>query len=63
MSAFAHYGVRECWLVHQLKRELEVLQFSQGQVLSRNTYGGVETIKSSVLPFFDLSPEVLAGWG
>ena len=26
---FAQYGVRECWLVHQLTREIEVLQLER----------------------------------
>ncbi len=59
---FCEYGVRECWLVHQLKREVEVLQLANGGILSRHTYRGVERIESTVLPFFDISPELLTGW-
>ena len=59
---FSHYGVRECWLVHQLTREIEVLQLTNIGVLSRHTYRGVECIDSTVLPFFGISPEVLTGW-
>lgn len=59
---FSHYGVRECWLVHQLTKEIEVLQLTKMGVLSRRTYRGVERIDSSVLPFFGIAPEVLTGW-
>ena len=59
---FCTYGVRECWLVHQLTREIEVLQLTNAGILSRRTYRGVERIESTVLPFFGISPEVLTGW-
>jgi Uma2 family endonuclease len=59
---FSHYGVRECWLGHQLTKEIEVLQLTKMGVLSRRTYRGVERIDSSVLPFFGIAPEVLTGW-
>jgi Uma2 family endonuclease len=59
---FYEYGVRECWLVHQLTREIEVLQFERNGVRSRRTFRGVEHIESTVLPFFSLSPEVLTRW-
>ena len=59
---FREYGVRECWLVHQLTREIEVLQLERGGVLSRRTFRGLEPIESTVLPFFGIAPEVLTGW-
>jgi len=59
---FCQYGVRECWLVHQLSREIEVLQLEKGGVASRQTFRGVERIASTVLPFFGISPDVLTGW-
>ena len=59
---FAQYGVRECWLVHQLTREIEVLQLDPAGVCARQTYRGLDRIESTVLPFFGLSPEVLTGW-
>lgn len=59
---FCQYGVRECWLVHQLTREIEVRQLGQTGVQSRHTYRGVERIESTVLPFFGISAEVLTGW-
>jgi Uma2 family endonuclease len=59
---FAAYGVRECWLVHQLTREIEVLQLDKTGILSRQTFRGLDRIQSAVLPFFGISPEVLTGW-
>jgi Uma2 family endonuclease len=59
---FCEYGVRECWLVHQLTREIEVLQLRSAGVLARRTHRGLESIESTVLPFFAVSPEVLTGW-
>lgn len=59
---FSQYGVRECWLVHQLAREIEVLQLGQMGVQSRRSYRGVTRIESTVLPFFGISAEVLTGW-
>lgn len=59
---FCEYGVRECWLVHQLTREIEVLQLERLGVVSRRTFRGLEHIESEVLPFFGIAPEVLTGW-
>lgn len=59
---FQEYGVRECWLLHQLTREFEVIQLSRHALPSRRTFSGAETIESSVLPRFRLSPDVLACW-
>lgn len=59
---FSHYGVRECWLVHQLTREIEVLQLTNIGVLSSHTCRGLAPIESTVLPCFGLAPEVLTGW-
>jgi len=59
---FCEYGVRECWLVHQLTREIEVLQLERHGVVSRRTFRGLEQIESGVLPFFGIAPEVLTGW-
>lgn len=59
---FGRYGVRECWLIHQLTREFEVLQLSGYGTIERHTYRGVERIRSSVLQEFRLSPDVLSCW-
>lgn len=59
---FAEYGVRECWLIHQLTREFEVLELGGTGAASRRTYRGIERIESSVLRYFGLSPELLSCW-
>ena len=59
---FAQYGVRECWLVHQLSREIEVLTLNKHAGATRRTYRGVQRIESAVLPEFGLAPEVLGCW-
>ena len=59
---FAHYGVHECWLIHQLTRSIEVLQLNGYGIASRQIFSGVERIQSTVLPLFGVSPEVLSCW-
>jgi len=49
---FATYGVRECWLVHQLTAAVEVLRFENGETAERRRFGAEERILSSVLPAF-----------
>ena len=62
LEYFAHYGVAECWLIHQLSRSIDVLQLNRYGVESRHTFSGVERIRSSVLKDFALSPEILGCW-
>lgn len=62
VQLFAQYGVRECWLLHQLSSEMEVLQLSKTAPPSRRIFSGAERIESSVLPDFGVSPEVLSCW-
>ena len=62
IRCFAQYGVKECWLIHQLSREIEVLNFAVNDENARRTYRGVQRIESTVLPEFGLSPEVLGCW-
>lgn len=59
---FSLYGVRECWLIHQLSRDIEVLQLDTTGVTSRQTFSGLDRIQSTVLERFALSPEVLSCW-
>jgi Uma2 family endonuclease len=59
---FAQYGVKECWLVHQLSREIEVLRLQENGPGKRRMFRGVSTIESAVLPDFRISPEVLSCW-
>ena len=62
LDYFAHYGVRECWLIHQTTRRFEVLQLNGYGVESRQAFGGVERIQSTVLRDFGVSPDVLGCW-
>jgi Uma2 family endonuclease len=62
VQMFSDYGVRECWLFHQLTSEVEVLQLARHLPPSRRRFSGVERIESSVLPHFGVSPEVLSCW-
>jgi Uma2 family endonuclease len=59
---FAQYGVRECWLIHQLTRDIEVLDFRTFGTKSRQTFRGLDRIRSGVLQDFSLSPEILGCW-
>jgi Uma2 family endonuclease len=59
---FAQYRVKECWLVHQLSREIEVLRLQENGAGARRMFRGVEAIESDVLPDFRISPEVLSCW-
>jgi Uma2 family endonuclease len=62
IRSFAQYRVRECWLVHQLSREIEVLRLQEHGEGSRRTFRGNQRIESSVLPEFGISPDVLSCW-
>jgi Uma2 family endonuclease len=62
VSAFRQYGVRECWLVHQLAQEIEILNLEEHGGGARRTFRGVEQLESVVLPEFRISPEVLSCW-
>ena len=62
VRCFAQYGVKECWLIHQLSREIEVLRLREHGTDARRVFRGVQRIESSVLPDFGISPEVLSCW-
>jgi Uma2 family endonuclease len=49
---FAEYGVRECWLVDQGRRDVTVLEFAHGSVAQRRVFTRGEGIGSSVVPDF-----------
>jgi Uma2 family endonuclease len=62
LGYFQQYGVKECWLFHQLAREVEVLKFQEYGDGARRRFRGVEPIESDVLPHFRISPELLECW-
>jgi Uma2 family endonuclease len=49
---FAEYGVRECWLVDQGRREVTVLEFANRRIAQRRVFARGEGIGSSVVPEF-----------
>ena len=59
---FRDYGVRECWLVHQLRRTVDVLQFEGGRIKFNRSYDAHERIVSGVLPGFDLTLVQMLGY-
>jgi len=53
--AYAHYGVREYWIVDPESRTIEVLSLREGEFASLGVFGGGDTVASSVLPELRLS--------
>lgn len=49
---FAQYGVRECWLVHQERRDVTVIEYANRRIRSRHVFGRREAVVSAVLPDF-----------
>lgn len=56
LAWFGQHGVRECWLVHHLVRQIEVIVFAAGSIASRRLHLPDDRIASSVLPAIDISP-------
>jgi Uma2 family endonuclease len=59
---FAQYGVRECWLLHQFARRLEVLVFASECVSERRLFDEADPIRSTVLPDFRQSLGSIPRW-
>lgn len=59
---FARYGVRECWLIDQPRRQVAVLTFEAGRVAGRGLFGGGDKIVSAVLPDLSLSASDIFGY-
>jgi Uma2 family endonuclease len=59
---FATYGVRECWLIHQQERAIEILTFHDGAVYSRRRFEPAEVVQSTVLPDFSEAPTEILGY-
>ena len=56
---FARYGVRECWLVHQLSTRVDVVAFSEGGVQQTRVFHNEERIASTLLPGIVVTPRLL----
>ncbi len=52
---FAEYGVRECWLVHQDRRELTVIEFANRRIGTQHVFSYRDPIRSTVFPDFSLT--------
>ena len=59
---FQEYGVRECWLIHQIDRRVEVLNFDGSNVIARATFDERTPIRSHVLPDFDRTLGSMLRW-
>jgi Uma2 family endonuclease len=57
---FAEYGARECWLVHQDRRDVTVLAFADRRVSARTVFRRDAPIHSQVLPEFSLTLDEIA---
>lgn len=53
---FAQYGVRECWLLLQGARQIEVISFADGKIAHRRMFAPLECIRSEVLPSINVTP-------
>jgi Uma2 family endonuclease len=53
---FAEYGVRECWLVQQLVRQIEVISFANGLAVDRRVFKPEEPLRSRLLPALHVTP-------
>src|SRR4029077_20732498 len=49
---FAEYGVRECWLIHQDRRDVVLLEFAGRRRHGRRRFSAWEPIASNLLPDF-----------
>ena len=56
---FAQYGVRECWLVHQLSTLVDVIAFADGRVQATRVFHGQDLIASALLPNLTVTPRLL----
>lgn len=60
---FRQYGVRECWLVHQLTGRIDVLGFEDRRLISQTTFTRRAHIQSAVLPGFGRNWASMVGYG
>jgi Uma2 family endonuclease len=59
---FAQYDVRECWLVHQGEKSVEVLTFGGRRIVNRKSFDRLVAIESHVLPDFHRTPGSILRW-
>jgi len=56
---FAHYGVREIWLLHQLEERFDILGVQNGRVAGQKSFDYLTPITSEVLPEFTTTVEAI----
>lgn len=61
VDCFARHGIRECWLVHQPTRSIDVLTFEGGRIAHRAAVAASEPVPSRVLPEFQFRLEDAMG--
>ena len=49
---FGEHGVRECWVVHQDRRDITVIEYGDRTILARTVFQRQARIRSHVLPEF-----------
>jgi Uma2 family endonuclease len=59
---FQEYGVKECWLIHQLEFRVEVLNFTGTNVIERASFDNRTAIQSRVLPDFNRTLGSMLRW-
>lgn len=59
---FGEYGVRECWLLHQSARRLEIVRFAERSVSERESFSDNTAIRSLVLPDFRVTVGSILRW-
>ena len=59
LSDYQRIGVKECWLVSREARSVEVLQLTKEQSQSLGHFGLGETVRSEVLPDFQLTVDAI----
>ena len=59
---FAKYGVRECWVVELLSKQLSVHAFENGRTTRREVFAKTNPIRSEVLPDFHDTPGFILGF-
>jgi Uma2 family endonuclease len=61
VECFAAHGVRECWLVDQLTRTVEVLTFEGGRIAHRAAVAASQPVPCRVLPGLQFRMEDATG--
>ena len=62
LSWFGQHGVRECWLLHQGERRMEIVAFRDGAVCERRSFDMKTPLQSAVLPEFARTLSSMLRW-